>query len=129
MNNYFYGTGRRKTSIARVFLRPGNGSIAINGKSNDEYFTRQGYRLAVLKPLEVLNLHNMFDINIYTKGGGLTGQAEAIRLGIARALVSYNEEYRKLLKDKGLLTRDARMVERKKYGKPKARKSPQFSKR
>ncbi|BAI79756.1 30S ribosomal protein S9 [Deferribacter desulfuricans SSM1] len=129
MAEYFYGTGRRKTSVARVFLKPGNGNITVNGKPLDEYFERPTLKMILMQPLETVNATNKFDLYITVKGGGKSGQAGAIRHGIARALVAYNEDFRSPLKKKGFLTRDPRMVERKKYGKPKARKSPQFSKR
>ncbi|MGA1846060.1 30S ribosomal protein S9 [Deferribacter abyssi] len=129
MAEYYYGTGRRKTSVARVFLKPGNGNITVNGKTLDEYFERPTLKMIILQPLETVNAIGKFDFYITVKGGGKSGQAGAVRHGIARALVAYNEEFRPALKKKGFLTRDPRMVERKKYGKPKARKSPQFSKR
>ncbi|MGA1861900.1 30S ribosomal protein S9 [Deferribacter thermophilus] len=129
MAEYFYGTGRRKTSVARVFLKPGSGNIIINGKTVDEYFERPTLKMILMQPLETVNATNKFDLYITVKGGGKSGQAGAIRHGIARALVAYNEDFRAPLKKKGFLTRDPRMVERKKYGKPKARKSPQYSKR
>lgn len=127
--DYFYGTGRRKTSVARVFLKPGSGKITVNGKAFDEYFERAILRQIILQPIELVNGTGKFDLFITVTGGGKTGQAGAVRHGLARALVSYNPEYRKRIKAEGFLTRDPRMVERKKPGKPKARKSPQFSKR
>lgn len=123
------GVGRRKTSTARVYLRPGNGSITINKKPLDDYFDLEFQRRNVLAPFKVTETTGEFNIVVTTRGGGLSGQAEAIRLGIARALVDLNEDYRKPLRDAGFLTRDPRMVERKKYGQPKARKKGQFSKR
>lgn len=129
MSEYFYGTGRRKTSISRVFLKPGNGNIMINGKNLDDYFDRAVLRQIVMQPLEKVNGTGKFDLYITVKGGGKSGQAGAIRHGLARALVAYNADFRKDIKAAGFLTRDSRMVERKKAGKPKARKSPQFSKR
>ena len=129
MSEYFYGTGRRKTSISRVFLRPGNGNITVNGKNLDNYFDRAVLRQIVMQPLEKINGTGKFDLYITVKGGGKSGQAGAIRHGLARALVAYNADFRKDIKAAGFLTRDSRMVERKKAGKPKARKSPQFSKR
>jgi small subunit ribosomal protein S9 len=129
MNEYSYGTGRRKTSIARVFIKPGKGEIMVNGKEYNEYFIRELHRKAILKPMEVVNTTDKIDAYITIKGGGITGQAEAVKLGLARALIDFNSAYRNELKSAGLLTRDSRMVERKKYGKPKARKSSQYSKR
>lgn len=127
--DYFYGTGRRKTSVARVFLKPGNGKITVNGKAFDEYFERAILRQIIMQPAELINGAGKFDLYITVTGGGKTGQAGAVRHGFARALIAYNPEYRKTLKVEGFLTRDPRMVERKKPGKPKARKSSQFSKR
>lgn len=121
--------GRRKASVARVFLRNGEGKIKINGKSVAEYFPQIHIQSRVTEPFDVANIENSFDIAINVKGGGFKGQAEAIRLAISRALVKINEDFKKPLKDKKLLTRDARVVERKKYGRPKARKAFQFSKR
>ncbi len=121
--------GRRKTSVARVYLRPGNGTIVINKRTLDSYFPLSWRQKTVLAPFEVTATTGQYDLVVNVQGGGLTGQAEAIRLGIARALVSTNEELRKPLRDAGFLTRDSRMVERKKYGQPKARKRFQFSKR
>jgi small subunit ribosomal protein S9 len=127
--DYFYGTGRRKTSVARVFVRPGNGKITVNGKAFEEYFERAILRQIIMQPVELVNSAGKFDLYITVKGGGKTGQAGAVRHGLARALVAYNPDYRKTIKTEGFLTRDPRMVERKKPGKPKARKSSQFSKR
>lgn len=129
MADYFYGTGRRKTSVSRVFLRPGNGVITVNGKTLENYFERAVLRQIVQQPLDKLTATGKYDLYITVKGGGKSGQAGAIRHGLSRALISYNVEYRAELKSAGFLTRDSRMVERKKPGKPKARKSPQFSKR
>lgn len=129
----YYGTGRRKTAIARVHLRPGKGKIKINGKEYNklaEYLRgNEVWEIEALKPLEVAGLKGQFDLVIRVNGGGLSGQAGAIRLGIARALLSYDESLRSSLRKEGLLTRDPREVERKKYGLRKARKRPQFSKR
>lgn len=125
----YTSVGRRKTSTARVYLRPGNGQITINKRPVDTYFGLEWRRRTLLDPLKVTETTDQFDVVVNVKGGGLTGQAEAIRLGIARALVQFNEELRKPLRDAGYLTRDPRMVERKKYGQPKARKRFQFSKR
>lgn len=121
--------GRRKTSTARVYLRPGNGAVQINHREPEDYFPLEWRRYNLSAPFEVTNTVGQFDVLVNAKGGGLTGQAEAIRLGIARALVEFDEEMKKPLRDAGFLTRDPRMVERKKYGQPKARKQFQFSKR
>jgi small subunit ribosomal protein S9 len=125
----FYGTGRRKTSVARVYLRPGSGKIVVNKRPIDEYFYRESIKLVLRQPLRVTETGGDFDILVNVCGGGLAGQAGAIRLGISRALCEANPEYRPTLKQLGLLTRDARKVERKKYGQPGARKRFQFSKR
>jgi small subunit ribosomal protein S9 len=125
----FYGTGRRKTSVARVYLRPGNGKIVVNKRPLDEYFFRESIKLVLRQPLSVTGTGGDFDILVNVSGGGLAGQAGAIRLGISRALCESNPELRATLKENGLLTRDARKVERKKYGQPGARKRFQFSKR
>ncbi len=125
----FAAVGRRKTSTARVYLRPGNGKIVINKRPMEEYFSLAWRQKATQAPMVLTETSDQFDVLVNVKGGGLTGQAEAIRLGISRALLLFNEEYRKLLRDAGYLTRDPRMVERKKYGQPKARKRFQFSKR
>lgn len=125
----YYGTGRRKSSAARVFLRPGSGSITINSKSIDEYFGRETARMIARQPLEAVQLSDKFDIKITVEGGGSSGQAGAIRLGIARALQIYDESLRPELRRHGFLTRDAREVERKKVGLRKARRATQFSKR
>ena len=124
-----YGTGRRKRSIARVFLKSGSGKIIINGKSYKDYLCRDSLATIVTQPLALLEIEDSYDIDINVNGGGLTGQAGAIRLGISRALNTINDDYRKIIKDKGFLTRDARKVERKKPGQPGARKNFQFSKR
>ena len=124
-----YGTGRRKTSTARVFLRPGSGQIIINGKALDEYFGRQTSRMVVRQPLQLVEMAEKFDIVITVEGGGASGQAGAIRHGITRALVEYDENLKGDLRRAGYVTRDAREVERKKVGLRKARKRPQFSKR
>jgi len=122
-------TGRRKASIARVYLTKGEGNISINGKTLAEYFPLTHISNKVVEPLQAIEVENLYNLNINVKGGGFKGQAEAIRMGLSRALVKLNEEFRPALKSKKYLTRDARVVERKKYGKPKARKSFQFSKR
>lgn len=124
-----YGTGRRKTAAARVFLRPGSGAITINGKTVDAYFGRETSRMLVHQPLEVAESVGRFDIKITVSGGGPSGQAGAIRHGIARALIEYDEAFRRPLRAAGLVTRDAREVERKKVGLHKARRAPQYSKR
>ena len=121
--------GRRKTSVARVILAPGAGSITINKKSFEQYFPLETLRREVLKPLEVTQSAGKYDIRVNVDGGGVSGQAGAVQLSISRALVSINEEHKPLLRAAGLMTRDPRMVERKKYGQKKARKRFQFSKR
>lgn len=128
-NIVFYGTGRRKSSIARVRLLEGKGSITINGKDIEEFFGLETLKVIVKQPLTVTNTATKYDVICTVKGGGFTGQAGAIRHGIARALNEANSEYRPALKSAGFLTRDSRMKERKKYGLKKARKAPQFSKR
>ncbi|MGI9282126.1 MAG: 30S ribosomal protein S9 [Endozoicomonas sp.] len=125
----YYGTGRRKSSTARVFLKSGSGSISVNGRSLDEYFGRETARMVVRQPLELTELLEKFDIKITVAGGGGSGQAGAIRHGITRALMQYDESLRPALRKAGYVTRDAREVERKKVGLRKARKRPQFSKR
>ena len=127
--NSEYGTGRRKTSAARVFLSAGTGNIVVNNKPLDSYFGRQTARMIVRQPLEVIEAQDKFDIKVTVRGGGNSGQAGAIRHGIARALVEQDESLRSPLRQAGFLTRDAREVERKKVGLRKARKRPQFSKR
>ena len=124
-----YGTGRRKTSTARVFLRPGSGLIEINGKALDDYFGRQTSRMIVWQPLELVDMIEKVDLVITVEGGGASGQAGAIRHGITRALVEYDDSFKSDLRRAGYVTRDAREVERKKVGLRKARKRPQFSKR
>lgn len=121
--------GRRKAAVARVYLSEGTGIVTINKKSLEDYFTIDSIKEKVLEPLVVVDLVGKYDVKVNVNGGGFKGQAEAIRMAIARALVELNEEFRSPLKEKKFLTRDARVVERKKYGKPKARKSFQFSKR
>jgi len=125
----YYGTGRRKSSVARVFLTPGSGKISINGKTIEDYFGRNTSRMIVVQPFEKLDMVNQWDLNCTVVGGGNTGQAGAIRLGISRALLESDEELRKALRAEGFLTRDARKVERKKVGLRKARRAKQFSKR
>lgn len=121
--------GRRKASVARLYLKSGSGKITVNGKEYKEYFPQDHIRLSMIDPFKVIGIDIEYDIKINVKGGGFKGQAEAIRLALSRALVKINEDYRKPLKDKKYLMRDARVVERKKPGRPKARKSFQFSKR
>ncbi|XMB71774.1 30S ribosomal protein S9 [Mycoplasmatota bacterium WC30] len=125
----YRGTGRRKSSVARVILRPGNGEIVVNGRKFEEYVPSSLARLDVSQPLVLTANENTFDISVNVNGGGLIGQAGAIRLGITRALLEVNPEYRKILKPAGLITRDPRVKERKKYGLKGARRAPQFSKR
>ena len=124
-----YGTGRRKTATARVYLKPGNGQITVNDRPLDEFFGRETGRMIVRQPLEAVQLVNKFDIAVTVGGGGITGQAGAIRHGITRALIKYDEALRKPLRDAGFVTRDAREVERKKVGRRKARRGTQYSKR
>lgn len=125
----YYGTGRRKTSAARVYLRPGSGSIRVNDKPFDEYFPNEMLKMIIRQPLVITETADKFDLHVRVAGGGYAGQAGALRHGIARALLTYNPEFRGRLKEAGFLTRDPRKVERKKYGRPGARKRFQFSKR
>ena len=125
----YYATGRRKTSTARVFLSRGTGQIVVNRRPLNEYFCRETGRMVVLQPLEIVDMVDQFDINITVRGGGNSGQAGAIRHGIARALMCYDETLRPAQRSAGFVTRDSRKVERKKVGLHKARKRPQFSKR
>jgi len=125
----FYGTGRRKSSVARVFVYPGKGEITVNGKPFRDYLCRDSLATVVTQPLEATETQKTYNIKINVKGGGLSGQAGAIRLGISRALLNANGDFRSVLKNKGFLTRDSRKVERKKPGQPGARKRFQFSKR
>ncbi len=129
MSRIILATGRRKTAVARVVLTPGTGAITVNGRTLEDYFPIEAHRKDILLPLELTNTVGQFDIRATVTGGGISGQAGALRLGIARALVQLDEEFRKILRPAGLLTRDPRMVERKKYGQKKARKRFQFSKR
>jgi small subunit ribosomal protein S9 len=124
-----YGTGRRKSSAARVFLKPGKGAITVNDRPLDEFFGRETSRMIVRQPLVITDMGSKFDVKATVEGGGITGQAGAIRLGIARALVVYDESLKPALRKAGLMTRDAREVERKKVGLHKARRATQFSKR
>jgi len=122
-------TGRRKCSVARVYLKKGEGNILVNGKDYKAYFPQEHVQLSVMAPLEEVEVAKLYDVVVNVSGGGFKGQAEAVRMGISRALVELNADFRKPLKDRKFLTRDSREVERKKYGKPKARRSFQFSKR
>jgi small subunit ribosomal protein S9 len=124
-----YGTGRRKTSAARVFIKPGSGEIVVNGRPLDTFFGRETARMIVRQPLTVAEAEGKFDVQVTVSGGGTTGQAGAIRHGITRALMAYDESLRKALRKAGFVTRDAREVERKKVGLRKARRRPQYSKR
>jgi small subunit ribosomal protein S9 len=124
-----YGTGRRKSSAARVFLRPGKGEITVNGRPLDVFFSRETARMIVRQPLETTQMTDKFDVLVTVEGGGITGQAGAIRLGLARALVEYDENLKSPLRKAGFMTRDAREVERKKVGLHKARRATQYSKR
>jgi small subunit ribosomal protein S9 len=124
-----YGTGRRKTSTARVYIRAGSGNITVNDRTLDEFFGRKTARMIVRQPLELVSMESKFDVSATVQGGGTTGQAGAIRHGITRALIEYDETLRKPLRDAGYVTRDAREVERKKVGLRKARRGTQFSKR
>ncbi|MBE3571604.1 MAG: 30S ribosomal protein S9 [Moorella humiferrea] len=125
----FYGTGRRKNAVARVYLVPGEGRVTVNDRPLDEYFNQEILAMEVRQPLEVTNNAGRFDVMAKVKGGGISGQAGAIRMGIARALLQADADLRPVLKSHGFLTRDPRMKERRKYGLKKARKAPQFSKR
>jgi small subunit ribosomal protein S9 len=127
--NTQYGTGRRKTAAAKVFLKPGNGQIVVNGRPLDAFFGRETGRMIVRQPLELTQMADKFDVTVSVDGGGVTGQAGAIRHGITRALIEYDETLRKPLRAAGFVTRDAREVERKKVGRRKARRGTQFSKR
>ncbi|GJM06232.1 MAG: 30S ribosomal protein S9 [marine bacterium B5-7] len=129
MSDVYYSTGRRKSSAARVFLKRGSGEITINNRTLDQYFGRETGRMIVRQPLETVEMLDQFDFNITVTGGGISGQAGAIRHGITRALMEYDETLRKPLRQAGFVTRDAREVERKKVGLHKARKRPQYSKR
>jgi small subunit ribosomal protein S9 len=129
MSDMHYATGRRKSSAARIFLTTGSGNITVNGRPLDQFFGRETARMVVRQPLETVSMLERVDVRVTVRGGGTTGQAGAIRHGIARALVDYDEEMRRPLRQAGFLTRDAREVERKKVGLHKARKRPQYSKR
>lgn len=125
----FYGTGRRKKSVARVYLTPGSGKITVNKRDLDDYFGLETLKIIVRQPMETTDTTDKYDVKVTVRGGGFTGQAGAIRHGIARALLTVDADYRPALKRAGFLTRDPRMKERKKYGLKKARRAPQFSKR
>jgi small subunit ribosomal protein S9 len=125
----YYGTGRRKSAIARVFLRPGSGNFQVNGKGLDVYFVTEQQRVSAVRPLALTELTSSFDVVTTVRGGGVSAQADAVKMGISRALLEFNAELRKQLKSEGLLSRDARQKERKKYGQKGARKRFQFSKR
>jgi len=125
----YYGTGRRKSAIARVFLRPGSGNFKVNEKGLEEYFVTEQQRVSAARPLVLTELKSSFDVVTTVKGGGVSAQADAVKMGISRALIEFNAELRKTLKTEGLLSRDARAKERKKYGQKGARKRFQFSKR
>ena len=127
--NQYYGTGRRKNSTARVFIKSGTGQMSINGRTLEQYFGRPTARMIVAQPLELLDVVGKFDIYVTVTGGGISGQAGAIRHGLTRALMQYDESFRPALRKAGYVTRDARSVERKKVGLHKARKRPQYSKR
>ena len=126
---FFYATGRRKTSSARVYLKSGKGKVTINGKESDAYLTRLQSRMVIMQPIELLGQAGKFDLKVTVAGGGESGQAGAIRHGITRALIAFNEEFKAELKKAGFVTRDPRMVERKKYGRAGARRRFQYSKR
>jgi len=127
--DFYYGTGKRKNAVARTRLYPGSGKIEINGRPVEEYFPRATLRMIINQPLKQVNLTDAFDIRINVTGGGISGQAQAVRHGISRALENYDQDLRQALKPKGFLTRDSRVKERKKYGQPGARKKYQYSKR
>ncbi len=126
---FYYATGRRKTSSARVYLKPGKGKFTINGKNSDDYLTRLQSRMVILQPIELLGQGGKFDLKVTVTGGGESGQAGAIRHGVTRALIAFNPEFKSELKKAGFVTRDPRMVERKKYGLRGARRRGQYSKR
>ncbi len=128
-DTHFYGTGRRKTSTARVYMKPGSGSITVNDRPLDIFFGRKTAQMIVRQPLELMQVTDTFDVNVTVKGGGTTGQAGAIRHGLTRALMKYDESMRPALRKAGFVTRDAREVERKKVGLRKARRATQYSKR
>jgi small subunit ribosomal protein S9 len=125
----YYATGKRKTTVARVWLRPGEGKIEVNKRTFDDYFPRETLRMTIMQPLELTNTVGQFDVHVNVKGGGMSGQAGAVRHGISKALLLYNEKYRDVLKKAGFITRDPRVKERKKYGRRGARARFQYSKR
>ena len=125
----YYATGKRKTTVARVWLRPGDGKIEVNKRTFDDYFPRETLRMTIMQPLELTNTVGQFDVHVNVKGGGMSGQAGAVRHGISKALLLYNEKYREVLKKAGFITRDPRVKERKKYGRRGARARFQYSKR
>jgi small subunit ribosomal protein S9 len=125
----YYATGKRKTTVARVWLRPGEGKIEVNKRTFDDYFPRETLRMIIMQPLELTNTLGQFDVHVNVKGGGMSGQAGAVRHGISKALLLYNEKYRDVLKKAGFITRDPRVKERKKYGRRGARARFQYSKR
>ena len=129
VKNQIQTVGRRKRSVARVILRPGGGDWKVNGRALADYFPRSTHQIRVEEPFKVTDLAGQFDVTVRVHGGGLTGQSDAVRMGLARAILQHDEELRPILREKGMLTRDARQVERKKPGQPKARKRFQFSKR
>lgn len=129
MEKRFYATGKRKTATARVYMKEGSGNLVVNKRKFDDYFTRDSLKMLIMQPLEMVSSKDKFDFYVNVSGGGISGQAGAIRHGIARALTEYNIELRPILKKAGFLTRDSRIKERKKYGQPGARKRFQFSKR
>ncbi len=128
-DDYIWGTGRRKTAVARVRIRPGTGVVEVNGRDMEDYFPREDHQGRVLQPLRVTHNQGRYDVFVNVQGGGITGQTGAVRMGLSRALLKSDASLRDTLKEYGLLTRDDRMVERKKYGRRGARRSPQFSKR
>jgi len=125
----FYATGKRKTAVARVYMKEGSGSLVVNKRNFDDYFTRESLKMLIMQPLELVGKRDLFDFYINVHGGGMAGQAGAVKHGISKSLVEYDAELRQILKKAGFLTRDARIKERKKYGQPGARKRFQFSKR
>ena len=129
VNDQIQAVGRRKRSVARVLLRPGSGEWKVNGRAMQDYFPRPTHQIRVEEPLKIAGVEGSFDVLVRVHGGGLTGQSDAVRMGLSRALVAHDEELRPALRERGMLTRDARQVERKKPGQPKARKRFQFSKR
>ncbi len=129
MEKRFYATGKRKTAIARIYLKEGAGVITVNKRTFDDYFTRASLKMLIQQPLDIVGKHGQFDLYVNVRGGGMAGQAGAVKHGISKALVEYDPEMRSLLKKAGFLSRDSRIKERKKYGQPGARKRFQFSKR